>query len=180
MKIIIDEPTIVSVLSNYSEIEKRLQERKHSIYQIYYSNNSIEHDITSSRMIHESSPYPFNQSTAIFSYCHTEIESSKQQMLLEKELLNIADQFEMMHRVLICYESLPFRWKEILTKLYIQHQKWGTLAMSSSQISKFRRCALKQILDWYYSELTELEIQLNGNKKALESLKKGKGDNSKK
>lgn len=174
MKIGIDETIIVSVLSNYLEIENYLQERKHSIYQVYYSTNSMNNDITSNRMIHETCPYRSTRPDLKFSNCHMEIESIQQQKLLEQELLAISDQFTMMHRIWICYESLPAQWKEILTKLYIEHQKWGTLGISSSQISKFRRCALKQILEWYHSDWSELEIKLNGNKQALECLKRRK------
>lgn len=77
------------------------------------------------------------------------------------------EQFSCMYRILFCYEALPEEWRSLLERLYIKHEKWENLPMSSSQISRIRRKALNQIHVWYMSNLTENEIIHQGNLQSL-------------
>lgn len=145
----ITDNMIIYVLSNQEQVKQRLHQRQEKLNQLQQETK----EIFFSSVIRETS----NTDAAI--------DISPAAWL--RESCSIMEQFSCMYRILFCYEALPEEWRSLLERLYIKHEKWENLPMSSSQISRIRRKALNQIHVWYMSNLTENEIIHQGNLQSL-------------
>lgn len=145
----IDEDVIANVLSRKKELESNLKERQKAL-------------IEKSKLIEEN----------VYDSCKLDVANTigdgftiqiretfgRQQKVIQEELIYIQKQQAIIDRIYICFEALPFALKEVLEKLYVQQQKWDAIELSRSTISYRKRKATQQILTWYHSEMTDIEI----------------------
>lgn len=159
MQLITDD-TIIYILSNQEQIKYRLRQRQQKLNQLQQETKENFEKFFAHSLIKESVSWD------------GKISEPLSPAVWLRESGTIIEQFSCLYRVLFCYEALPEEWHRLLERLYIQHEKWDCIPMSSSQISRLRRKALNQIYAWYTSDLTEDEIIHLGTLQSLNNPKR--------
>ncbi|MGN0298527.1 MAG: hypothetical protein ACI4C1_04995 [Lachnospiraceae bacterium] len=169
----VDEAVIVHILSDENYIIEDLHKKQLLLESLYHTTeadlqNSLLFPSQALRETPSSVRYSDKDLTDVSIQMEQEINRQKQLLKQETEL--ISEQLIRIQRIRVCYQALPEKWRDILHQLYIEHKKWSCLPYSSSQISRIRRKALNQIMEWYQSNLSDVEIIIAGNQKSLELL----------
>lgn len=165
----IDADIIENVLSKKEKLEKSLEERQVDLIkrsQILEEHVWTDYSLSQEKIrenekkfIIESASRKKVEKDLSIEICE---EFYRQQKIIQEEILYIQKQQAVIHRIIICFEALPFTLKEILEKLCVQQQKWDAIELSKSTISYRKRKAISQILEWFHSDLTDVEIIQKG------------------
>ncbi len=159
-QIIVDEEVIIDVLMHKEELEERLESRLKALVSLnsvlkqeIYNSLPFSTAMTDSKV----QTSPGKKDLGDVSLQIEEIDR-RQRQSIKAECLKIQQQKEVINRIFICMETLPYDLWDILNKLYIEKKQWKELNMAQSTISKKRIKAITQILEIYHSSLDDCDI----------------------
>lgn len=166
-KLRINEEFIMSCLSNYEYRLNEIQEELIKAYkEIVIKNDLIETLQVGINM--DSGGSGKKNSRKDLSNIVEAVEKKQNAYVdeLYQRILYLQEKEDAVRRIWICYESLPYTEKDILTQLYIHNRKWEAapleLQISKGTLVKRKQQALGRIMLWYESDYSNTDIMKLG------------------